>query len=103
MKTAALLCKLIHFILSEGKRKLYCNSIYETEAYGTCPLKSCKFLLHSVLSLSPVKWGLVEEEQPCNNGEFNQSPCIGKLKLSLALNRKGLHCPDSNCLEEKIS
>lgn len=71
MKTAALPCKLIHFILSEGRRKLYCNSSYETEAYGTCPLN--KVLLHSVLSLSPLKWGLVEKEQPWNNREFNQS------------------------------
>lgn len=62
-----------------------------------------KVLLHSVLSLSPVKWGLVEKEQPWNNSEFNQSASVRGLKLSPALNRKGLCCPDSNCLEGKIS
>lgn len=61
-----------------------------------------KFLLHSVLSLCPVKWGLVEKEQPWNNREFNKSGCVRGLKLSAALNRKGLCCPDSNCIEGKI-
>lgn len=43
----------MHFVLSEGKRNLYCNSSCDTEVYGTRPLKMHKASLHSVLSLYP--------------------------------------------------
>lgn len=58
MKIVALFCKLINTFHSEGKRNLYCNSSYETEAYGTCSLKMHKASLHSVLSLPPSELDL---------------------------------------------
>jgi len=60
MKIVAVFCKLINPFYCEGKTNLFCNSSYETEAYGTCPPEMHKASRHSVLSLSHSEMDFVD-------------------------------------------